>query len=183
MTRYLVNPLLLFLAVWGTAVALYAGRRVRGDVPGPSPLLWAAVLLNVGGFSLGYLTWAAFRRFLPPAEPALSQARVPQPRTNRAHASAHGPHGPAVPWRWRCIGPRSSLRSLGTSVPRAADRSGHASRRIRDVCHRRRVRDQLDRDAELDHEQPVLHRVRPARRVPARGHRPPEVLLPGAASC
>lgn len=79
MTRYLVNPLLLFLAVWGTAVALYAGGVYAGTFPAPVPLLWAAVLLNVGGFSLGYLTWATFRRLLPPAEPDLSAIKVLSP--------------------------------------------------------------------------------------------------------
>jgi oligosaccharide repeat unit polymerase len=73
MTRYLVNPLLLFLAVWGTAVALYAGGLYAGTFPAPQSALWAAVLLNVGGFSLGYLTWAAFQSRRPPAS---SKARV-----------------------------------------------------------------------------------------------------------
>jgi len=79
MTRYLVHPLLLFLAVWGTAVALYAGGVYAGTFPLPQPALWVAVLLSVGGFSLGYLTWAAFRCFIPPAEPAPSRARVLNP--------------------------------------------------------------------------------------------------------
>ncbi len=74
MIRYLMNPLVLFLSVWGTAVALYLGGVYAGTFPAPASLLWAAVLLNVGGFSLGYLTWAAFRRFLPPVEP-VSPAR------------------------------------------------------------------------------------------------------------
>jgi oligosaccharide repeat unit polymerase len=64
MTRWVTNPLLLFLTVWGTAVALYVGGVYAGTFPSPGSALWAAVLLNVGGFSLGYLTWAAFRRLL-----------------------------------------------------------------------------------------------------------------------
>jgi len=68
MTRYVVNPLFLFMAVWGTAVALYVGGVYAGTFPPPQSALWAAVLLNVGGFSLGYLTWAAFQRLLPRGE-------------------------------------------------------------------------------------------------------------------
>lgn len=79
MTRYLVNPLLLYLAVWGTAVTLYAGGVYAGTFPAPAPLLQAAVALSAGGFTLGYLTWAAFRRRLPPAEPGPSEARLLHP--------------------------------------------------------------------------------------------------------
>jgi oligosaccharide repeat unit polymerase len=79
MTRYLVNPLVLFLAVWGTAVALYVGGVYAGTFPPPQSALWAAVLLNVGGFSLGYLTWVAFQRFLPPAGVTASHAKVLSP--------------------------------------------------------------------------------------------------------
>jgi len=79
MTRYLVNPLVLFLVVWGTAVALYAGGVCAGTFPAPQSSLWAAVLLNVGGFALGYLTWAAFQRLTPSAELAPSRAKVLSP--------------------------------------------------------------------------------------------------------
>lgn len=79
MTRYLVNPLALFLVVWGTAVALYTGGVYAGTFPAPVPMLWATVLLNVAGFSLGYLTWATFRRRRPPADPVPSRARVLSP--------------------------------------------------------------------------------------------------------
>jgi oligosaccharide repeat unit polymerase len=79
MTRYIVNPLLLFLAVWATAVALYAGGVHAGTFPSPQSALWVAVLLNVGGFSLGYLTWAVFQRSTPSAGRALSEARVLSP--------------------------------------------------------------------------------------------------------
>ncbi len=79
MMRYIVNPLVLFLAVWGTAVALYLGGVYAGTFPQPQSTLWAAVLLNLGGFSLGYVTWATFRRFMPFAEPAPSRAKVLSP--------------------------------------------------------------------------------------------------------
>lgn len=79
MTRYLVNPLVLFLAVWSTAVALYLGGVYAGTFPSPQSALWAAVLLNVGGFTLGYLTWAAFQRLTPAARLAPSHARVLSP--------------------------------------------------------------------------------------------------------
>lgn len=79
MTRYLVNPLALFLAVWVTAVALYAGGLCVGTFPVPQAALWVAVLLNVGGFSLGYLTWATFQSRWPPAAPTLSYAKVLSP--------------------------------------------------------------------------------------------------------
>ena len=76
MARYLVNPLVLFLTVWGTALVLYAGGLCTGTFPSPQAALWAAVLLNVAGFSLGYLTWAAFQSRRRPAAPALSYAPV-----------------------------------------------------------------------------------------------------------
>jgi len=76
MIRSITNPLFLFLAVWATAVALYAGGVYAGTFPAPGTTLWAAVILSVGGFVLGYLTWAVFRRLLPPAEPVPSGANV-----------------------------------------------------------------------------------------------------------
>ncbi|MBN1508291.1 MAG: oligosaccharide repeat unit polymerase [Sedimentisphaerales bacterium] len=79
MTQYVVNPLLLFLAVWTTAIALYVGGVCVGTFPSPQSALWVALVLNVGGFSLGYLTWAAFRRLVPPAHPTLSNAAVLSP--------------------------------------------------------------------------------------------------------
>jgi oligosaccharide repeat unit polymerase len=58
MTECATNPLFLFLAVWGSAAALYLGG-VRANLfpPGATEALWA-VLLNVTTFSLGYLTWS-----------------------------------------------------------------------------------------------------------------------------
>jgi oligosaccharide repeat unit polymerase len=61
MTRYLVNPLYLFLGVWSTAAILYLGGVLAGTFPEPKPLTIGAVLLNIGVFSLGYLTWSLFQ--------------------------------------------------------------------------------------------------------------------------
>jgi hypothetical protein len=61
MTQCLVNPLCLFLVVWGTATILYLGGVLVGTFPSPQPLTVAALLLNLGTFSLGYLTWSLFR--------------------------------------------------------------------------------------------------------------------------
>ena len=58
MMQYVVNPLFLFWAVWGTALALYAGGVGVGTSPLPQPLTIEVFLLNVGTFSLGYLTWS-----------------------------------------------------------------------------------------------------------------------------
>jgi oligosaccharide repeat unit polymerase len=65
MIRRMVNPLWLFLMVWGTATILYLGGVLVGTFPSPQPLTVAALLLNIGTFSLGYLTWSLFRD-LPP---------------------------------------------------------------------------------------------------------------------
>jgi oligosaccharide repeat unit polymerase len=59
--RWATNPLLLFLAVWGMAITLYLGGVVAGLFPSPHALTVGALLLNVGTFSLGYLTWALFQ--------------------------------------------------------------------------------------------------------------------------
>jgi oligosaccharide repeat unit polymerase len=65
MTAYVVNPLSLFLGIWGAATFLYLGGVVAGAFPWPRPLTMAALLLNIGTFCLGYLTWSLFRD-LPP---------------------------------------------------------------------------------------------------------------------
>ncbi len=57
MTGYLINPLFLYLAVWASVVALYAGGLRTGLFPPAAPQIVWAVLLNVTAFSLGYLTW------------------------------------------------------------------------------------------------------------------------------
>jgi oligosaccharide repeat unit polymerase len=76
MTRYIVNPLVLFGVVWTTALGLYAGGVYTGTFAPPAPLLWVAVLLSMGGFSLGYLTWSAFQPSTLPAGPASLNARA-----------------------------------------------------------------------------------------------------------
>jgi len=69
MTRCLVNPLCLFLLVWGVSTTLYAGGVYHGLFPFPAGLTVASVLLNVVAFSLGCLTWTLFRGLHPtPAE-------------------------------------------------------------------------------------------------------------------
>jgi oligosaccharide repeat unit polymerase len=78
-TRYIVNPLALFWAVWATAVGLYLAGVSTGTFSSPEPVLWAAVLLSVGGFSLGYLTWSVFQWFVPPARPGPAGVRVLSP--------------------------------------------------------------------------------------------------------
>ncbi len=65
MTAYVVNPLSLFLGVWGATVVLYFGGVLAGAFPWPQSLTVAALLLNFGTFCLGYLTWSLFRD-LPP---------------------------------------------------------------------------------------------------------------------
>ncbi len=58
MMEYVIHPLFLFWAVWGTAMALYAGGVGAGMFPLPRQLTIEVFLLNVGTFSLGYLTWS-----------------------------------------------------------------------------------------------------------------------------
>jgi len=65
MVQCLVNPLCLFLMVWGTATILYLGGVLTGTFSSPKLLTVGALLLNIGTFSLGYLTWSLFRD-LPP---------------------------------------------------------------------------------------------------------------------
>lgn len=61
MMRCLVNPLCLFLLIWGGSTTLYAGGVCSGIFPSPAGLTVALVLLNVVTFTLGYLTWTLFR--------------------------------------------------------------------------------------------------------------------------
>lgn len=76
-TRCLVNPLCLFLLVWGAATALYLGGVRSGVFPSPASLTLALVLLNVVAFSLGYLTWTLFRCLDPrPPAPAIGSGRL-----------------------------------------------------------------------------------------------------------
>jgi oligosaccharide repeat unit polymerase len=79
MIQRITNPLFLFLAIWGAAVAMYLAGIWAGTFPVPRPVLWATVLLSVGGFCLGYMTWAAFRCLLPPVGPAPSRTSILTP--------------------------------------------------------------------------------------------------------
>jgi len=77
MTRYLINPLFLYLAVWASAVTLYAGGLYTGLFPpAAAPIGWA-VLLNVVTFSLGYLTWHTFGRLKTENDRPLPSADSP----------------------------------------------------------------------------------------------------------
>lgn len=65
MTRYLTNPLFLFLAVWTAAGASYVLGVSFGVFPGTGLATGAIVLLNVLAFCLGYLTWMLFQGLTP----------------------------------------------------------------------------------------------------------------------
>ncbi len=65
MIRWPVNPLCLFLLVWGMATALYLIGVGNGTFVPPDALTVALVLLNVVTFSLGYFTWALFHGLDP----------------------------------------------------------------------------------------------------------------------
>jgi oligosaccharide repeat unit polymerase len=65
-TNCLVNPLLLFLSVWGATLALYLAGVLTGTFPSPHGLTVAVLLLNLATFSLGYLTWALLQGLAPP---------------------------------------------------------------------------------------------------------------------
>ena len=75
MIRRLVNPLWLFLMVWGTVTILYLGGVLVGTFPSPKPLTVGALLLNIGTFSLGYVTWSLFRD-LPPRPTGRHPGRI-----------------------------------------------------------------------------------------------------------
>jgi len=70
MTECIANPLFLFLAVWGTTVALYLAGVCAGTFPAPHALTVGALLLNAVALPLGYLTWTAFKGLAPPPVPA-----------------------------------------------------------------------------------------------------------------
>ncbi len=65
MMECLTDPLFVFLAVWATAGTLYLAGVFTGIFPSPSALTQGALLLNVVTFSLGYLTWTAFKGLAP----------------------------------------------------------------------------------------------------------------------
>jgi oligosaccharide repeat unit polymerase len=56
MVESFVNPLFLYLAVWCVATALYVGGACTGVFPRYVPQVVWVILLNVGAFTLGYLT-------------------------------------------------------------------------------------------------------------------------------
>ena len=60
MAEWAVNPLVLFLAVWGSATGLYLAGVSTGIFPRGAPGAMWAVFLNVVTFLLGYLTWNTF---------------------------------------------------------------------------------------------------------------------------
>jgi len=65
MIEWLANPLLVFLAVWGTTMALYLAGVFAGTFPFPHPLTVGVLLLNIAAFSLGYLTRSVFKGLAP----------------------------------------------------------------------------------------------------------------------
>jgi len=73
MTRYLTNPLFVFVAVWAIATGAYATGLCAGLFPATQPVTMAIVLLNVLTFCLGYLTWTLVQS-LTPSAPALPTA-------------------------------------------------------------------------------------------------------------
>jgi oligosaccharide repeat unit polymerase len=68
MMGYLTNPLFLFLGVWATVGALYTGGVCAGMFPVPQALTTGMLLLNIGTFCLGYLTWALLTGLTPSGE-------------------------------------------------------------------------------------------------------------------
>lgn len=66
MIQCVTSPLFLFLAIWSTAIGLYLAGVFTGLFPSPRVLTLGALLLNVGTFSLGYLTWTLVRGLTPP---------------------------------------------------------------------------------------------------------------------
>jgi oligosaccharide repeat unit polymerase len=80
-TECLVNPLLLFLSVWGVTIALYLAGVFAGTFPFPHALTVGALLLNIGTFSLGYLTWALLKGLTPQSiDPPHMDARPLTPK-------------------------------------------------------------------------------------------------------
>jgi oligosaccharide repeat unit polymerase len=71
-----VNPLFLFVSVWGSAVALYLGGVFVGLFSPVKLGTMAVVVLNVGVFALGYLTSVVFGAMTPePARMGVSRGR------------------------------------------------------------------------------------------------------------
>ncbi len=69
MAQCLVNPLFLYLAVWFVATSLYIAGMELGLFPRDIPQVLWIVLLNVGTFTLGYMTWNVFGSLIPKRDP------------------------------------------------------------------------------------------------------------------
>ncbi len=76
MAEYLVNPLFLYLTVWSTATFLYVAGTYSGLFPQASPQVLGTLLLNVGTFTLGYLTSSVFGRLSEPQNDLLAPQGV-----------------------------------------------------------------------------------------------------------
>jgi len=83
MTRYLTNPLFVFLSIWALATGSYAMGVVTGLFRPPEAITLAVVFLSILTFCLGYLTWTLFQDPTPltaeqPGAPSrsLSRARI-----------------------------------------------------------------------------------------------------------
>jgi len=81
-----LNPLGLFLLVWGVAVTLYASGVRNGVFPLPATLTVVSVPLSVIVFTVGYLTWTLFRGL--DRDPTSLPSDAGRPLTRRAAARA-----------------------------------------------------------------------------------------------
>jgi oligosaccharide repeat unit polymerase len=77
MAEWAVNPLFLFLTVWGCATGLYLAGISAGLLPSGGPEVLGIVFLNVLTFSLGYLTWNILCRPEPLKDGVVASAGVP----------------------------------------------------------------------------------------------------------
>ncbi len=68
MIGHITNPLFLFVAVWGTVAVLYLGGVRTGLFAQDAVPPVCLVLLNVAGFTMGYLTWSVFGRLDGPCD-------------------------------------------------------------------------------------------------------------------
>jgi oligosaccharide repeat unit polymerase len=62
MAEWAVNPLSMFLTVWGLATGLYVAGLFSGIFPDSTAGAVGAIALNIVAFSLGYLTWSMLCR-------------------------------------------------------------------------------------------------------------------------
>jgi len=77
MAQYLVNPLFLYLTVWGVATSLYVAGVHTGVFPRYAPQVVWIVLLNTGTFTLGYLTSHMLGSLAPDRGDLLASRGVP----------------------------------------------------------------------------------------------------------